>query len=191
MPSDDKAASGDAFRLTSVILADLIHTLRTPLGVALTIAQDAKRGLPLSDADHEDAVEALNRLKRALNQFDLVLGSEALVTTKMSCQEFGFLIESEGYSAAQLNIPNSIALPQTLIKAWLRHFASSRSQFRSLTAISDQRCVALTIPLHSPDNAPVALDDCLLFFLRAGFELFHIQLSWTTSSSSLLIPLSS
>jgi hypothetical protein len=54
-------------------LKELVHDIRTPLGVAMVIAKDAQRGLELSSSDYDDCVIALEKINRLVTQFNSCL----------------------------------------------------------------------------------------------------------------------
>ena len=102
-------------------LKELIHSQRTPLGVALTIAKDCKNNLSLSEGDYEDAVRALEKIRNNFDELKPLLNLGQLQIVAANLSDLALACELEGYQiAGQLRHDCKVSIDISLLKIWLR-----------------------------------------------------------------------
>ena len=54
----------------TIVLMDLIHALRSPLGVVRGVLDDHLKGFELEEQDYHDALEAVERINEMLREVE-------------------------------------------------------------------------------------------------------------------------
>ena len=173
-----------SFGHTLEALQELFHSLRTPLGVALTIAKDSQRELPLSISDHEDAVSALEKIRGNLDELAPILGLTKLDCASLSLNEIALVCELEGFALdyqplAQFNAKIKVSL----LRIWLRCFYTSFSEQRRVgLEVSDRELIFSLIFESKLDAGP---SKTFISFFAAACAAFSAKFEMLDGESKL------
>ena len=155
-------------------LRELFHTLRTPLGVALTIAKDSQKGLPLTQSDHQDAVYALERIRDSLDELKPLLNMGKLDCVWVDTDELSSICELEGYKLEDdLYQDTKFYLDSSLIKVWLRSFYSALDGKKVIALKQIERQSTLSIKFDNSDRPRPSQSFCQL--LSGAFDSIAVR----------------
>lgn len=132
-----------SFRHSIEALRELFHSLRTPLGVALTVAKDSQRALPLTVCDYEDAVCALEKVRNYLDELTPILGLTEVDCVWLTLDDLVLVCELEGFELQHEILTDfKSEIEVSLLKIWLKCFYKSFSERRRVSLkISDGKLI--------------------------------------------------
>lgn len=141
-----------SFSTSLEVLKELLHSLRTPLGVALTIAKDSKNNLPLSPTDHEDAVKALEKIREHFEELKPLLNLGELQNTKIEFNELSLICEVEGFGLVSVEEEiNPIDIEISLLKIWLQSlYKVNKCRTLSYLRLNKGACISMDIAGNKP-----------------------------------------
>jgi len=167
------------------VLSELFHSLRTPLGVALTVTRDAQRGFELAPSDLEDSARSLERIKGYLDELRPLLGLSRLELRELSIEELSLLVSLEGFELVTREKAGVlIKVESELIKIWLQQFRNSTV----LTLEKSAEDITLSINFNSLDAVLQAPSSTFLKLLEFAFLSVGSNLSYSANSTRLTIP---
>jgi len=152
------ASAQNAVSGISAILAELNHAVRTPLGVAMNVCSDATRGMLLTPQDHQDAFEALTRLRGKFDELRPLLSRDRGTIGFFS--ETELLLEDEGFQISGEAQP--IVVNPTLLRCSIRYIAGElikRALPQECALSSDRSGTLLLFPGFMPEKLSQILLD--------------------------------
>ena len=168
-------------------LKELLHSLRTPLGVALTIAKDSKNKLPLGEKDHEDAVQALEKIRSFFDELRPILNLGEIKSAPIEVEELSAICEIEGYKFVVSNKLNGSFLADvSLLKIWFQSFFSQSDKIIHCDATDGS--ALLSIKSEEKDVKQVSM--ILLKLLTSAFSSLGGKLEILPNESRLTLPTS-
>ncbi len=176
-----------SFRHSVEALRELFHSLRTPLGVALTVAKDSRRNLPLTLHDYEDAVSALERIRNYVDELTPILGLTEIDSVSLTLNDLVLVCELEGFELEYGTLTEfRTKIEVSLLKTWLKCFYKSFAERRRVSLkISNGELIFSLIHDKALDSTPsktftsLLAAACVNYAIKFELSERESRLSWS------------